>query len=261
MKLLLDVGGHTGETVRGVLDPAYGFERIITFEPAPQCWAELESIDDPRVELCRFGLWRENCDAPLYDPGSDAASIFNDFEAEAHTSEVATIELVRASDWFAENVADDDLVFMKLNCEGAEVDVIEDLLETGEFRKVYNAMITFDVRKSRSLRSRELPLRRRLSDEGYDNVAYAEDVLRGETHEDRIRHWLDMVGARDNLPPAELRAKYRSVLADLSHRSGRLARLEVILRVHLFNYMPEPLKNLVRRIWGRLMRGRRQGPE
>lgn len=261
MKILLDVGGHTGQTVRAVLDPVYSFDRIVTFEPAPACWPAIEAIDDPRVELCRFGLWRETIERELHDPGTQAASIFDDFESEQHTAETTTIRLVRACDWIAENVSEGDVVFMKLNCEGAEVDIVDDLLDAGEFGKLYNAMITFDVRKSSSLRGKELPLRRRLQRGRHENVCYAEDVMRGATHTDRIHHWLDLVGAREDLPLDALRAKYAPVLRGLSQRSGRLARFEQSLRIHLFAHLPEPGKAAARRVWGRLMRGRRQGPE
>jgi FkbM family methyltransferase len=261
MKILLDVGAHTGETTRAVLDPAYRFDRIVSFEPAPQCWSEIDAIGDGRVQLCRFGLWRETCKRKLHDPGSQAASIFEDFESGEHTTRATVVQLMRAREWFADNLSDGDIVFMKLNCEGAEVDIVEDLLDGEELRTIYNVMITFDVRKSKSLRRRERPLRERLLNEGYNNVAYAEDVMRGATHADRIHHWLDLVGARDNLPLAELREKYSDVLADLSHRTGRLARVQLFLRNYVFRWLPKPLKAIARRAWGRLMRGRRQGPE
>jgi hypothetical protein len=51
--------------------------------------------------------------------------------------------------------------------------------------------------------------------------------MRAATHADRIHHWLDLVGARDNLPLAELREKYSDVLVELSHRTGRLAPVEL----------------------------------
>jgi FkbM family methyltransferase len=261
MKLLLDVGAHTGQTVRAALDPRYGFDRIVAFEPAPPCWSEIEAIDDARVDLCRFGLWKETCRVELHNAGSQAASIFDDFERVDAVSSSTTIELVRAQDWVRGNVGRDDLVFMKLNCEGSECDVVEDLLDGGELQKIYNAMITFDVRKSPSLRGRELPLRKRLRRAGYVNVAFAEDVMRGATHADRIRHWLDLVGAQETLSREQLQVKYAPVLRDLSSRTGRLARLEQTLRVHVFRWLPDLLKQLSRRVWGRLMRGRRQGPE
>jgi FkbM family methyltransferase len=261
MKILLDVGANMGQTITAALDPKYGFDRIVAFEPAPPCWPEIEAIADPRVELCRFGLWKETRRHDLHDPGSEGASIFDDFENEERTGLTTTVDLVRARDWLAENVSDGDIVFMKLNCEGSEADIVEDLLDSGELAKVYNAMITFDIRKSRSLRGREAPLRKKLRQAGYSNIAFAEDVMRGATHADRIRHWLDAVGASEDLPPQELRAKYAETLQDLSRRTGRLMRFQQFLRVHLFRRLPPPLKAITRRAWARLMRGRRQGPE
>jgi hypothetical protein len=171
------------------------------------------------------------------------------------------VSLVRASDWFADNVSPDDVVFMKLNCEGSEVDIVENLLDAGEFGKVYNVVITFDVRRSESLRGRELPLRKRLWNEGHENMVFSEDVLRGATHNARIQHWLDLVGARDDLPLDKLRAKHAIVLRDLSRRTGRLARFEVFMRLHLFRRLPAPLKSISRRFWGWFMLGRREGPD
>src|SRR5437016_5446147 len=43
---------------------------------------------------------------------------------------------VRASDWFRANGTKDDTVFIKLNCEGCECDIIEDVFESGEYKKV-----------------------------------------------------------------------------------------------------------------------------
>jgi hypothetical protein len=85
--------------------------------------------------------------------------------------------------------------------------------------------------------------------------------MHGPTHEERIRHWLERVGAHEQLPPADLRRRYADTLQDLSQRSGRLVRFEQWLRVHLFRWLPDPAKAFARRIWGRLMRGRRTGPE
>jgi hypothetical protein len=87
------------------------------------------------------------------------ASIFENFESGEHTTRTTAVQLVRAREWFADNLSDGDIVFMKLTCEGAEVDIVEDLLDGDELRTIYNVMITFDVRKSKSLQRRERALR------------------------------------------------------------------------------------------------------
>ena len=260
MKVLLDVGANMGQTARPALDAKYGFDKVISFEPAPPCWPELEAIKDPRFQLCKFGLWNKTCQHTIHDPGSQGASIYNDLEYPGRGSKTMSIDLVKASDWMAKNISSGDTVFMKLNCEGSEVDIVEDLLESGELRKVYNLMIAFDVRRSATLRGREAPLRARLRAQNYQNVAFSEDVMRGVTHQDRIDHWLALVGAHERLPLEELRRKYAPILTQLSQKSGRLARLEQSLRDHVLAHLPAPLQNLSRTVWGRIMRGHREGP-
>ncbi|HMC05923.1 MAG TPA: FkbM family methyltransferase [Solirubrobacterales bacterium] len=253
MKVFLDVGANMGQTARAVLDPRYRFERIVSFEPAPPCWPSLEAIDDPRFELCGFGLWSETCRGELYDPGNPAASVFPDYLPERRISEeVASIGLVRASDWLATNIGDGEVVFMKLNCEGAEAEIVEDLRASGQLRRIYNLMVFFDVRKSASLRRREAPLRKRLRRAGYRNIAFSEDVVHGRTHAEGIRCWLDLVGARESLPLDELRRRHGDLLASLSQRTGRRARYEHWLRDHVYQWLPGGSKRAARAIWRRL---------
>ena len=113
MKIFLDVGAHEGSTLQAVRDPKYAFDRIYCFEPASSCWAELESIRDDRVTICRFGLWNRTAERTLYDPGSRGASLFADKFRTTPAEEV--IRLVRASDWFRAELGTDDVIYMKLN--------------------------------------------------------------------------------------------------------------------------------------------------
>jgi FkbM family methyltransferase len=195
VKVFLDVGAHEGWTLHAVRDPKYGFDRIYCFEPASACWPALESVDDERVTICRFGLWSETCERTLYDPGSRGASLFED--KFRRTPGVETCRLVRATDWFREHLRTDDDVFLKLNCEGAEADIVEDLLESGELARVRSVMIDPDVRKIPSQAHRERELRERLRASGLTNYFMEEDVMLGATHRERIQHWLRVAGAEE----------------------------------------------------------------
>lgn len=193
MKVFLDVGAHDGETLHAVRDPKYGFDRIYCFEPASGSWPTLEAVPDKRVRVCRFGLWSETADRPLYDAGSLGASLFADKFATARPGQSA--HFVRATDWFREHIRDADEVYLKLNCEGAEADIVEDLLSSGEFVRVRSAMIDPDVRKVPSLAYRERELRDRLAAAGVTNYFMEEDVMVGPTHRARIQNWLRVAGA------------------------------------------------------------------
>lgn len=259
MKIFLDVGGHLGQTLREVIDARYGFDKIYCFEPAPSCWSAIEAIGDPRIELCRFGLWKETCRNELHGAGGMGASIYADADALTDDAETArgakvSIDLVRATDWLASHVAPGDVVFMKLNCEGAECDVIEDLLDSRRLGQIYNVMIDFDIRHVASMRWRERVVRKRLRAAGLTNVCFTEDVMVGETHQSRIRHWLREVGGEERIPLDELRRRYATRLRQLSARRGYRVRLEGVLRRTLFAKLPAPLKSTARRLW-RVARG------
>jgi FkbM family methyltransferase len=193
MKIFLDVGAHNGETVDAVRDPKYGFDRIYCFEPARASWPALEAVRDERVSVCRFGLWNRTMDHALYDGGSAGASLFADKFKTPRPEETA--QFVRASDWFREHLHDTDEVYLKLNCEGAECDIVEDLLLSGQFARVRSAMIDPDVRKISSLAFREREMQERLAASGLRNYFMQEHVMVGPSHRARIQNWLRIAGA------------------------------------------------------------------
>jgi len=193
VKVFLDVGAHEGSSLHAVRDPKYGFDRIYSFEPAPPCWAALEAVADGRVTVCRFGLWNRTCEQALYDPGSRGGSLFEDKFRSTPPTELS--QFVRATDWFHEHLGAADEIYVKLNCEGAECDIVEDLLDSGELARVRSVMIDPDVRKIPSLAHREREVRERLAASGLTNYLMEEDVMVGETHRARIQNWLRVAGA------------------------------------------------------------------
>jgi FkbM family methyltransferase len=203
VKIFLDVGAHEGETLHAVRDPKYDFDRIYCFEPASVCWPALEAVRDPRVAVCRFGLWNRTSSHALYDVGTLGASLYADKFPEARPEETA--QFVRATAWLSDHVGDEDEVYLKLNCEGAECDIVDDLLVSGRFARIRSAMIDPDIRKIPTLAHRERELRERLAAAGLTNYFMEEDVMVGPTHRARIQNWLRLAGAEDRSWPARLR--------------------------------------------------------
>ena len=184
MKIFLDVGAHVGQTLAAVLP--LDFDRIVCFEPAAVCWGPLKKMGDHRVTVERFGLWKKTCEAPLFNPGSMGAGLW---QREGRARKSVMCDFVRASDWMRENVTSEDVVYMKLNCEGAECDIIDDLLNSGEFSKLSFVMIDFDVRKFEDLKHRQGQVAKRLEVYPFPRVASKAHRI-GDTHAARIQHWL-----------------------------------------------------------------------
>ena len=104
------------------------------------------------------------------------------------------IRLVRASDWFRENLKTDDVVYAKLNCEGSECDILDDLLDSGELGKLRSALVFLDVQKIPSQAHRASEVKARLSGSGYSGHLFADELPAG-THRQRIQWWLSRAGA------------------------------------------------------------------
>jgi len=192
-RIFLDVGANTGQSLAAAMDPVFRFDQIFCFEPVEYCWKYLEKFKDDRVRIEHFGLWNKPCVKHVFEPGLMGASIWHKDKARSDESELCQFR--RATDWFKENIQSGDMVFLKLNCEGAECDILDDLLDSGEFDKVSFCMIDFDVRKITGQKHREAELRERLAGFGFPRVATSKQVMVGPTHEARIKNWLRVVEA------------------------------------------------------------------
>ena len=203
MKIFLDVGSNNGQTLSYIMEPThrfdrlfckYDFKRIYCFEPVPELYTALASkFADPRITILNAGLWKEACEKPIYSPGTQSGSIFVD-KINVDPAHSTICKFVRASDWFRDHVAETDEVYVKLNCEGSEVDIIEDLLDSDEYRKITSLGVSFDVRKIPSQRHREQEIKTRLEDGGYNQWVDLESVYKG-SRRDALRKWLALAGA------------------------------------------------------------------
>jgi FkbM family methyltransferase len=162
--IFMDVGAHKGETLRLLGDCA--FERIIAFEPAPSCWPELEqAAAEVGAEVVHAGLLDRVVSLPLLYAGSSAASVYPDkrfYPVYCVGGKTAMCDFLRASDWLRDNVPALRSVMLKLNCEGAEVAILEDLLTTGEIDKIQSIALDWDCEKVASLHGKSKELVKRL---------------------------------------------------------------------------------------------------
>ena len=205
MKIFLDVGGHVGETVEAVLDPGYGFERIYSFEPVRSCAEAIRAINDYRLVVIEAGLSNSDREAMIFGAGSVGASVYEDHPHATGCAE--RCRFLDATKWFRENLSTGDRVYMKLNCEGSECDILEALLDSGEYSKITQVMIDFDARKIPSQRDRVESLKLRLRNQQYVNFSFPEELMYGRgSHFGGIRNWLNERGARDRSAKAWFRS-------------------------------------------------------
>lgn len=223
MKIFVDVGSHFGETLEEVRKDKYGFDKIYSIEPSNKCIKKLQAIKDHRINFFNFGLSNCNKDVQLYNSGLAKASIYTNIK----NNKYEIIKLVKASEWFKKHINSNNIVVVKLNCEGSECDIIEDLISSNEICKIYNILITFDVRFFNQVRNRELKVRKMLKKTSLFNYCFSDNVMKGPTHGKRIENWLNLIGIESNIINLEeIREKYFSVLKKFASKSGLFNRFE-----------------------------------
>jgi FkbM family methyltransferase len=172
-RIFLDVGAHQGQTIELLLQQRFKIDHIFGFDPSPICHKILNNKfgANKRVTIIRKGLWSKTCEMNLYNEGSQGGSVHEDYETTCNPEpRVTQCEFIKASDWFAEHVSLDNEVFLKINAEGSECEIVLDLLDSGEYDKIKALLIDFDVRKSPTAKSQENKLRERLKAMGINNM-------------------------------------------------------------------------------------------
>jgi FkbM family methyltransferase len=169
------------------LDPRWGFERVFSLEPAEDCQSLLRRFREPRLVVDGRGLSNETRTAELYGAGLLGASVYAD-KPQGGGGEVDTIALVRASDWIREHTSQEDDVYLKMNCEGSEADILDDLLDSDELVRIRSIYVDFDIRKIPSQEHRRQRLEKRLVAAG---IPYLTLEGMGKSGTDAVKIWLN----------------------------------------------------------------------
>jgi FkbM family methyltransferase len=149
MRIFLDVGAHDGETLDIVLNPKWGFDVIHCFEPALSRFNLLKKFHDKRLVIHLFGLSSESKSTILYGAGHLGGSIYGQklFLDPNIRNVTETIRLESVSNWVILNTNPEDQIYLKLNCEGSESDILENLILSGHISRFSSIYVDFDIRK------------------------------------------------------------------------------------------------------------------
>lgn len=190
MKAFIDVGGHEGQTLDEAIKPCWAFDKIYCLEPMPRQSQVLSSRygNLEKVSILPYGLSDSTGSAMIYgDNNIMEASMYAEkrdvnacFETECSFVEAST---------FVWDLAEDVLI-MKLNCEGAEGIILQNLIDTGAIWNLRNVMIDFDVRKIPGMEWKEQHILDQFKEIGFTRYSLCDDVMKGATHQDRIANWL-----------------------------------------------------------------------
>jgi hypothetical protein len=153
--VFIDIGAHIGESIEIATSKKYSFDVIYAVEPSPFCQKYLKKYTDQRIRIIPFGFGSDNKSTTLFGSGSVGASIF--LEKTPYWSVNEKINILKFSEWYLDKITKNDLVWIKLNAEGAELEIIQELRYI-HTRKIVSILISFDVEKIPSLQKEKKEL-------------------------------------------------------------------------------------------------------
>ncbi len=201
--VMLDVGSRNGESVEEFV--RHDFDTIHAFEPMPAQFQNMVHAfaDNPVVVLHNCGLSDRKGVFPVYGADDNGEASLFQTKVDIHDTTVTQCRFLEASWFFKTHIADDDDVLMKLNCEGAEVPILHNLMDTGEIRKVRALRVELDISRVIGHEHEADMLIDRMeaqhvnytigSDARLVNGGLVDRIVQEGSHHDRLHQWLDSV--------------------------------------------------------------------
>jgi len=152
MKIFLDVGAHFGECALRALNPRFRFDLVVAYEPSSVSQKRLRRIKDSRLLIRPFGLGGKSEQKTLFGAGHLGASLYSDKKGLVRPDLMEKIEIRTAHKELADYLRDENEVWLKINCEGGEIAIIQDLYDHSILNKFDHIWIDWDARKIPSLK-------------------------------------------------------------------------------------------------------------
>jgi FkbM family methyltransferase len=141
--IFLDCGAHMGESVAMFLRKVAFAEKyeIHSFECNPSSIAFFNSIHGSKtnVTLHKKAVWTNNAGINFYLGSSPGCSVIkSEKSGNLDKENPIFVQSISLSDFIKENFDIDDNIVLKIDIEGAEYDVLPDLIQTGAIKYIKN---------------------------------------------------------------------------------------------------------------------------
>lgn len=186
--IFLDIGSHNGQTLEEVVE--HDFEQIHGFEPMPEQYAELvEKFGHiPNVKLHNYGLADTGGKRAVYGSNRICEASVYPTKVDVDASVVTYCDFIEASEVFA--LLGGRPFVVKMNCEGSEVPILNNLIDTGQIWKIAAMTFDLDIRRCVGFEHEADVILERLSEIGFDRYQISSDAFIHGSHRQKIAHWL-----------------------------------------------------------------------
>lgn len=190
--VFLDVGGHLGQSVAVALSGDFTFDHVHTFEPEPASARHIsetfaQAIAQGRLTVHQAAL--SDCAGTLTLFGDNdkggASIVAGALDTAKPGLDVACLDVLP----FIQSLGPTARVYIKLNCEGGEVAILERLCDLPSVAPVAAIMADFDIVKTGFGYYQKRRTLKRARSKGLP-VVLSEHVMVGKTHGARLANWL-----------------------------------------------------------------------
>lgn len=190
----VDIGAHRGQSAQVALGPYFAFSKVICFEPDPACASHIANelaadIRSGRLDVQNAALGARNGKTVLFGSNAGGGASLLQGGTGGQAVEGVDCKVIDVLDVLQELDRQGFVSFLKLNCEGAEVEILDRICEGGATTRIASIMADFDIVKYAGGFQEKQRVLARCRRAGLP-ICLSEDVMVGRTHEERLRNWL-----------------------------------------------------------------------
>lgn len=148
-KILIDCGASNGAAINDLIDIYGAFDIVYAIEPNPKSLKCLKGKSFPFEVVYLQNLVCTRSGVMKLFIGNDPteSSIFLEKKTGNLTSDnYIEVECLNFGEWLEQSFSDSaDRIICKMDIEGAEFDVLEDIIRTGHYKKVDEFLVEWHV--------------------------------------------------------------------------------------------------------------------
>ncbi len=154
MKYYIDVGMYNGELLEKIISIYPPFDKYIGFEAVPQLCKEAEERfkDDDRVTVINKAVSVEDksdvkfymcyckekgrCKGKGTNIGTGSTLLKNKVRGNIDKSKFISVDVINFSQYILDNFEKDDEIYLKIDIEGSEYELLDHMIKTGAIRYI-----------------------------------------------------------------------------------------------------------------------------
>jgi len=153
-KIFLDCGGNLGRAVRGFTKayPDSAEYEIFSFEPQTRLVKFYDGIIHPYLHVVNKAVWTHDGFVEFhYTKNVKGSTCFADYAADEGIVKSTKVPCIGLSAWITNSFDVDDYIVVKMNIEGAEYPILEQIVDDGTSTYINELYVSPHVSKVDSI--------------------------------------------------------------------------------------------------------------